>query len=116
MGADVVGVDRDRFVLAVGGRERDFVQQFFHYGVEPPRPEVLDVRVHLGSEARQLVDGLFRELERHAFGSHERRVLFDEAVLRLPEDAPEIFLGERLQLDPDGQPALQLRRAARPRG
>ena len=50
LGADVVGVDRHRFVLAVGGRERYFVQQFFHYRVEPPRADVLDRAFHLGGE------------------------------------------------------------------
>ena len=48
------------------------------------------------------------EVERHVLGPEQRHVLADQAGLGLGEDAPEVLLGERLELDPDRQAALQL--------
>ena len=43
-----------------------------------------------------------------ALGLHQRHGLLDEARLGLGEDAPEIVLGQRRELDADRQAALQL--------
>ena len=54
------------------------------------------------------VDGVGREVELDAFGLHQRDVLLDEAGFRLGQDADEIVLLQRAQLDADRQAALQL--------
>ena len=48
-----------------------------------------------------------------ALGRHQRLVLLDEARLGLGQDAAEILLGQRAQLDADRQAALQLRQEVR---
>ena len=41
------------------------------------------------------VDGVVGEVERHAFGRHQRHVLLDQAGLGLGQDAAEIVARER---------------------
>src|SRR6476646_7364380 len=48
------------------------------------------------------------DVELYAFGFEQRDVLLDERILGLGEDADEVFFLERLQLDTNGQAALQL--------
>jgi len=48
------------------------------------------------------------ELELQAFGLEQRGGLLDEGRFRLSQDADEVVDGERLQLDADGEAALQL--------
>ena len=48
------------------------------------------------------------ELELEAFGLEQRGGLLDERGFGLGEDADEVFDGERVQLDADGEAALQL--------
>ena len=49
------------------------------------------------------------ELELEAFGFKQRGGLLDERGLGLGEDADEVVDGEGLELDADGEAALQLR-------
>ncbi len=46
------------------------------------------------------------KLEVEAFGLHQRHILLDQARLSVGEDALEIVLGQRFELDPDRQAAL----------
>ena len=46
--------------------------------------------------------------ELDAFGVHQRDVLLDQRVARLGQDADELVLAERLELDADRKAALQL--------
>ena len=62
----------------------------------------------LGGKIRDRVDCLVGEVERDLLGAHQRAVLTDQAVLRLDQDALEVIARKRLELDPDGQSALQL--------
>jgi len=49
-------------------------------------------------------------------GREQRRVLPDERVLRLGQDADEVGLRERVQLDADGEAAVSLRTLLLPHG
>ena len=64
--------------------------------------------VDLEGELGHLAQGFGRELEADAFGLEQRGVLLGERRLGLGEDAQEVLNGERLQLDADGEAALQL--------
>ena len=55
-----------------------------------------------------LLDRVVAELDVHALGGEQRRVLPDERVPRLLEDADEVVAAERLELDADREAALQL--------
>ena len=63
------------------------------------------------------------KVDLHALGGEQGAILLGQARLGVGEDADEILLGQRLQLDPDRQPALELgqqvatawRRGTRPR-
>ena len=48
------------------------------------------------------------EVEGHALGPEQGDVLLGQGVARLDEDALEVGLVQRPQLDPDGEPALEL--------
>ena len=107
------GVDLDVVAAAVGRRERNLVEHALHHGVQPPRPDVLDRGIDRDRHVRDGVDRIRRELERHALGLHQRHVLLDQRGLGLGQDPAEIVARERAQLDPDRQPALQLRQQVR---
>ena len=47
------------------------------------------------------------KLDGHLLGLHQRGVLPGQRVVGLGQDAHEIVLGQRAQLDPDRQAALQ---------
>src|SRR5438034_4257148 len=51
------------------------------------------------------------ELEGRTLGGAQRGVLLGEGVLGLRHDPDEVVLGERLQLDPEGEATLQLGRS-----
>jgi len=77
--------------------------------VEAARPDVLGALVHQSCDARQLGDRVVAEHERHVLGREQRRVLPDERVLGLGQDADEVGLRERVQLDADREAAVSLR-------
>ena len=70
-------------------------------------------RVHLDRDPGDRVDRVVGEVERQTLRRHQRLVLLDEARLRLRQDAAEILLGQRAELDADRQAALQLRQEVR---
>jgi hypothetical protein len=77
-------------------------------GGEPPSADVLGPLVHLPGDARDAADGVGRELEGHALGGEQQRVLLDQARVRLREDGLEILDRERSELDADREPTLEL--------
>ena len=58
---------------------------------------------------RKLGDRVVAEDERHVLGREQRRVLPDERVLGFGQDADEVGLRERVQLDADREAAVSLR-------
>ena len=56
----------------------------------------------------EAADGLGRNSRRHALGAEQGLVLLHLARVRGHEDALEVVDRERVELDPDGKPALQL--------
>ena len=59
------------------------------------------------------IDRIVGEIELQVFRFHERLVLADKACLRLGQDAPEVLLRQRTELDADRQAALQFRQQIR---
>ena len=59
------------------------------------------------AHARHLFQRVVGEGQLDALGLQQRRVLLDQRVLGLLQDADEILLGERLQLHADREAALQ---------
>src|SRR5262245_53697284 len=101
-------VDRDLLAAHLRRVEGDLVEQALHHGVQPASADALGARIHVGSDAGDLADRLVAEDDLHAFGREEGRVLADEGVLGLGQDADEVRLGEGLELHPDGEAALEL--------
>ena len=64
-------------------------------------------------ELRDRRDAVVGEPQVDAFGRHQRHVLLDQRAPRLGEDAHELRLAERLELDADREAALQLRNQVR---
>src|SRR5947209_6406949 len=106
--ADVSGVNLHVLFLQVRRFERDFVEHFLEDGVQTPGADVFGLLVHAGGEARDGGYGCVGNVELDAFGIQQRDVLLDERILRLRQNADEIFFLQGLQLDADGQPALKL--------
>src|SRR5688572_1183172 len=106
--AHVGGVDGQLDPGHIRGLERHLVEQPLEDGLQPPRADVLGTRVHLRRQPGDLLDRLGREAQGDALGREERRVLLGQRVLGLGQDAHEVGLGEALELDPNGEAALQL--------
>ena len=77
--------------------------------MQPARANVLRLLVHDRGVARDFADRVVGEAQVDFLCREQRRVLHRERVFRLAEDAHEIVFGERLQLDANGEAALQLR-------
>src|ERR1700733_6373069 len=105
----VGGVDPDGLAVAVRRDERNLVEHALHHGLQPPRADILYRRVDGDRDVGERVDRLRGDVERHAFGLHQRDILLDQRRFRLGQDAAHVVAGQRLQLNADRQPALQLR-------
>src|SRR6185437_11160562 len=106
-------VDHDGFAGAIGGGEADFVHDALHHRMQAAGADVFHAGVHLGGDIRDCGNGVGGEVEPHAFGFHQRGVLFDEADFGLGEDALEVVAAQRLQLHANGLPSLKLRQQVR---
>src|SRR6266851_8578042 len=104
----VGGIHFDVFLLEVRSFKGQFVQNFFKDSVEAAGADVFRLLVDDGCELRDGVYGVVGDVELDAFGFEQRDVLLDERVLGLRENADEVFFLERLQLNANGQSALQL--------
>ena len=102
------GVHRDRLARPVGGGEADLLEQPLQHRVQPAGADILDPVVDIGRQVGHRVHGVVAEVQRHPLRPQQRRVLLDQRVLRLGQDAAEIVAGQRPQLHPDRQSALQL--------
>src|SRR3984957_18315365 len=105
---DKIRVDTNFFAVPVGGGEAHLVEHPLHHRLQPARPDVLDGAVDLGCEAGDRRHRVIGEFEVEAFGLHQRDILLDQARLGVGEDALEIVLGQRFELDADRQAPLQL--------
>ena len=96
------------FAAALLGLEADVLEQFLEHRLQPARADILDLGVHLGGDAGERPDAVFGEDDLDPLGGEQGAILLGEAGAGVGEDADEILLGERLQLDPDRQAALEL--------
>src|SRR5690606_20749208 len=106
---NLVRIDTDRFRAALGQLEQHVIEQGREHRVQPPRTDVLHPMVYVRCDARDLADAILGELELGVLRRDQRLVLSDQRVLRLRQDAHEVGLRKRLQLDPDREATLQLR-------
>jgi hypothetical protein len=72
---DVVGVDYLVLRLKVWAEEAYLVQDLLHDRVQASRADVLGLLVDADGEAREGVDGVFREVKLDAFGFEQSLVL-----------------------------------------
>ena len=84
------------------------LEQPLHDGVQPSCADILGLLVDLEGHLRQALHARVLEGELEPFGRHERGVLAAERGIRLGQDPHEILDHQRLELDPDGKPSLQL--------
>src|SRR3984957_13254004 len=106
---DKLRVDANLFAGPVGGGEAHLVEHALHHRLQPARADVLDRSVDLGGEAGDRRYCVIGKFEVEAFGLHQRDILLDEARLGVGQNALEILLGQRFELDPDRQAALKFR-------
>ena len=106
---DVGRIDALVLWFQVRSFETDLLKQFFHYGLQAARADVLLVLVYLEREMRDLIDRFVSEIDNHIFGGHHRLILFDQSVLWLGKNAFEIVDGQRFQFDTNGEATLQFR-------
>ena len=71
--------------------------------------DVLGLLIDLTGELCDAADGIGLEGKRDAFRREQGLVLLDQGVLRLGQDALEILLAQRLELDANREAALELR-------
>src|SRR5712691_5077089 len=106
---DVDGVDRDLLPRETGRIERDLLQELLHDRVEPPRTDVLGAIVHPDGELGDRVHRVVRERQPHPLGGQKLHVLTDEGVAGFGQNADEIRARQGVELDSDGESALELR-------
>ena len=97
-----------RLAAAVLGVEADVLEQFLHHRLQPPGADILDRLVDLGGDAGERLDAVVGEGDGDALGAEQRLILLGQAGAGRRQDADEILLGQRLQLDADRQPPLKL--------
>src|SRR3546814_3922684 len=59
-------------------RSSDRLQQLFHHRLQTPRPDILDLGVHLRGDAGDRGDAVLAELQRHLLGPQKRLILTDQ--------------------------------------
>src|SRR5580698_10342590 len=87
----VGGIDNEGLATAVGRGEADILQQPLQYRVQPPRADVLHAIVDVRGKVSQCVHRVVTEVQRHALGSQQRRVLLQQGVLGLGQDPPQVI-------------------------
>ena len=93
----------------IGGFEADILDQPLHHRMQAARADILDLFVDLAGEAGDFGDALFGEIDRDALGRHQGGVLLDQAGFRLHQNSRKVVLGQRVELDPNGQASLEFR-------
>src|SRR5581483_2333787 len=93
--------------------EQDLLEQPLHDREEPTRADVLTAFVHRGRRRGDLVQRVRTDLEYDALGLEQRAVLGHERAARLRQDPDEVRFRQRLELNADRKPALQLRNQVR---
>src|SRR2546422_6990134 len=92
-----LGVDRQLPLGQLRRLEGDLFQQPLHDREEPACADVLRALVDLHSGRRDLLDTLAGEVQRDAFRLEQGRILLDQGVLGLRQDADEVVLRQGLQ-------------------
>src|SRR5688572_11792669 len=111
--ADELAVDLHRLAREVGRRERDLLQNLLQHRRKSSGADILDPTVAGHGHIGHLLDPVRSELESYALGGQERLILTAERVLGADEDRLEVGLRKPRKLDPEREPALQLRNEVR---
>ena len=91
---DVGFVDDDALVLELRRVERDVFEELFEERMEAAGADVFGLLVDVAGELGDAADGAVFEFQFDAFRCEHGLVLLDERVLRLGEDALEVFFPE----------------------
>src|SRR5215208_2239361 len=81
--------------------------------MQPARADVLNRRIDLRGNARQRRHSVFMKLQLDTFRSQQCTILLNKAAFWLGQYSAKVFFAQRLQLDSDRQPSLQLRQQVR---
>src|SRR6266478_9763792 len=106
---NVGGVDRDLVLGKLGRAERKVLEQPFKYCMETAGADVFRAGIDLRGDFGQGGDRVVGEVDVDLLGLQQRNVLLGQRVFGLRQDAHEIVLGQRLELDADREAALKLR-------
>src|SRR5713226_2212941 len=88
---NVSAVNLHVLFLQVRRFEGNFIEYFFEDGVKAAGADVFGLLVYVGGEARDGGDRVFGDVELDPFGLQQRDVLLDQRILRLGQNADEIF-------------------------
>ena len=102
-----------RFSGQIGAVVADLLDHLLQDRVQPPGADVLVRAVHLEGDVRDRLDAVLRELELHALGLQQFRVLLRQRVLRLGEDAEEVGARQVGQFDANRETAPGVRASGR---
>src|SRR5262245_66582438 len=81
--------------------------------MQSPGTDVLRPFVNVSGDAGDLQNRIFPKLHMNFLGFEQSRVLLDQCVFGLRQDADKVFLAQRTQLHTDRKPALKLRNQIR---
>src|SRR5215475_16108740 len=81
--------------------------------MQSPGTDVLRSFINVSGDAGDLQNRIFPKLDMNFLGFEQSRVLLDQRVFGLGQDADKVFLAERTQLHTDGKPALEFRNQIR---
>src|SRR5690554_3947579 len=105
--------DFEHLGYLVAGIVREAFQQALQYRMQAAGADVFGGFVHLVGHFRNAGNRIVCERQFHAFGAHQGFILLHQRGVRLGQDALEVVRGQRLQLYPDRQTALQFRNQVR---
>ena len=101
---DVGRIDDDVLIRELRCAEADVFEDLLEQGVQAASTDVLGLLIDLTGELCDAADGIGLEGKRDAFRREQGLVLLDQGVLRLGQDALEILLAQRLELDAESGP------------
>src|SRR5262249_27829108 len=106
--ANISRIYFDVFLFQIRAVKGHVFQKFLENRVKAASADVFGGLIHPSCKIRDLLKRLLVELQLSPFGVQQRLILFDQRVLRLLQNANEVFLAERLELHTNREAPLQL--------
>ncbi len=89
--------------------KQNFFEQRREDRMQSSCTDIFDLLVHVGCHPGNFSDAVVCEFERDTLGREKSSVLFEESILRNRQDLYEILFGQTVQLDTNGEAALEFR-------